>query len=59
MLPGDLYQIQAASAQIQNHRQGEEFWTTCAAPKTLSPCPLPVHVGKAVVGPNRAASHPT
>ena len=33
MLPGDLYQIQAASAQIQNHRQGEEFWATCAALK--------------------------
>ena len=33
MLPGDLYQIQAAAAQIQNHRQGEEFWATCAALK--------------------------
>ncbi len=33
MLPGDLYRIQAASAQIQHHRQGEEFWATCAALK--------------------------
>ena len=32
MLPGDLYQIQAA-AQLQYHRQGEEFWATWAARK--------------------------
>ena len=31
MLPGDLYRIQAASAQIQHHRQGEEYWATCTA----------------------------
>jgi hypothetical protein len=31
MLQGDLYQIQAAYAQIQNHQQGEEFWATCEA----------------------------
>jgi hypothetical protein len=33
MLPGDLYRIQAASAQFQHHRQGDEFWATCAALK--------------------------
>ena len=31
MLPGDLYRIQAASAQIQHHSQGEEYWATCTA----------------------------
>ena len=33
MLPGDLYRIQAASAQIQHHKQGEAYWATCAALK--------------------------
>jgi hypothetical protein len=33
MLPGDLYLIQAASAQVQNHMQREEFWATRAALK--------------------------
>ena len=31
MLQGSSYQIQAAYAQIQNHRQGEEFWAMCKA----------------------------
>jgi hypothetical protein len=33
MLQGSSYQIQAAYAQIQNHRQGEDYWATCAALK--------------------------
>lgn len=33
MLPGDLYLIQAASAQLQNHRPRKEFWATRAALK--------------------------
>ena len=31
MLPGDLYLIQAASAQVQNHMKREEFWATRSA----------------------------
>ena len=33
MLPGDRYLIQAASAQVQNHMQREEFWATRSALK--------------------------
>ena len=31
MLPGDLYRIQAVAAQVQHHRQGEDYWAICAA----------------------------